>query len=26
LAVVNESLTERRDKIRNGIVWWQSVF
>jgi hypothetical protein len=26
MAIVNEKLTERRDNLRNGIVWWQSVF
>jgi hypothetical protein len=24
--VVNEKLTERRDTLRNGTIWWKDLF
>jgi hypothetical protein len=26
MAVVNEKLTERRDTLRNGTIWWKDLF
>jgi hypothetical protein len=26
MAVVNEKLTERRDNLRNGTIWWKDLF
>jgi hypothetical protein len=26
MAVVNEKLTERRDTLKNGTIWWKDLF
>jgi hypothetical protein len=26
MAVVNEKLTQRRDNLKNGTIWWKDLF